>query len=533
MKPPNRQTGRTPHLSEKRVAWGATPPRRRLRGIDNKLSMFGGKRLRTVAVLVLLTVVTGACSNSSGTPGGTGGSGGTDAGGEQARLPPCPVDALKSANGPVEVVVWHFLQAKTKDALDQIAARYNASQSKVKVRVENQGQSNDELWKSYRSGIKAKSLPAIAILDDTVTQQIIDSGTVLPAQSCINAERYDMSDFLPSAKAFYTQRGTLYPGSLNLSGALLYFNKNHFRRAGLDADSTPKTLDEMAEWARKIKAAGVVDKPIVLQVSPPLIEMLLTGIRVPFVNNDNGRGPGETTEATFDQAQTVELYRWVRRMIDEGLLDALPQSPGQVGHYLAMASQKSSMTIETSTAATSVEAFLKGDLKTDGLPSNIDPSSVDTSKLDIGAAPVPGIREPGRLAMGGGAWYMTNTTSPEVQAAAWDFIKFFNQADNQATWNIVGSYLPYRMSAVEQPDLRAMWTDTLSGRWLAVAYKELLDGIDPSFPGPMLGPYERMRDEVRKSIDELIFNNGEPAAVVSKAADGTTKAIQEYNDENF
>ena len=197
-------------------------------------------RLRSaVAVLALLALVGSACDRSSGTASGTsgtGGTGGTNAGGDQARLPPCPIEALRSTSGPVEVVVWHFLQAKTKEALEKIVERYNASQSKVHVRVENQGQSNDELWKSYRAGIKTKSLPAIAILDDTVTQQIIDSGTVLPAQSCINADSYDMSDFLPSAKAFYTHKGVLYPGSLDLSGALLYYNKNHFRRAGIDPE---------------------------------------------------------------------------------------------------------------------------------------------------------------------------------------------------------------------------------------------------------------------------------------------------------
>ena len=69
--------------------------------------------------------------------------------------------------------------------------------------------SNDELWKKYQAGVKGKDLPAIAILDDTVTQQIVDSGTVLPAQSCIDASHEDMSDFLPTAKSYYTINGAL------------------------------------------------------------------------------------------------------------------------------------------------------------------------------------------------------------------------------------------------------------------------------------------------------------------------------------
>ena len=111
------------------------------------------------------------------------------------------------------------------------------------MRVESQGTNNDELWSKYRSGIATSDLPAIAVADDTVTVDIVDSGTVLPAQSCINADNYDMSDFLPAAKQYYTIDNVLYPASVNLSGALLYYNKNHFRRAGLDAETTPATLD--------------------------------------------------------------------------------------------------------------------------------------------------------------------------------------------------------------------------------------------------------------------------------------------------
>ncbi len=490
-----------------------------------------------LAVFALLAVSCGGGGSGSGR-----GAGGRVAGreGSAASLPPCPLDALDEAvaakgGQPVEVVIWHFLQAKTRESLENLVNRYNASQTRVRVRAENQGSSNDELWDKYRSGIRTKDLPAIAILDDTVTRQIVDSGTVLPAQSCIDADGHDMADFLPTAKAYYTIEDVLYPVSLNLSGALLYYNKNHFRRAGIDAETAPTTLDEVRRYAEKIKAAGVVDKPLVLQLSPALLEMFLTGSHVPMVDNDNGRGDGETTRAVFaDNPKTVELFEWIREMIDAGLLDALPQTSGQIGHYLAMASQRSSMTIETSTAATSVEAFLKGDLRTGEVGGqSIDASGVDLSALDIGAAAVPGQTEPGRLEMGGGAWYITNTTPPEVQAAAWDFVKFFNRTESQVQWNLEGSYLPYRMSAVESPQLKERWSSTLSGRWLAIAYGELLNGVDPAFPGPLIGPYDQFRQSLREAVDELIFKGTAPKAALDQAQARATKAIEQYNDENF
>jgi sn-glycerol 3-phosphate transport system substrate-binding protein len=478
------------------------------------------------ALLAVAALLGAACGSSeSGSGGGPSGT--------QVALPPCPLDALDQAQGPVEVTLWHFLSGKTGETLQKLADQYNASQSKVHVRVESQGTSNDELFKKYQAGIKTRDLPAIAVMDDTVTQQVVDSGTVLPAQSCIDATHTDMSDFLQSGRDYYTVDGVLWPASLNLSGALLYYNRGQFRKAGLDPDTAPGTLAQVREDAQKIKDAGVVDQPVVLKVSSPLIEMWLTGAGQPIVDNDNGRGDGTTDAAAFDTDKTVELYRWIDDMKNDGLLQVIPDTPGQINHYLAMAQQTASMTIETSTAATSIEAFLGGNLNPDTVQGGIDAGNVDVNALDIGAAPVPGIDAPGRLQMGGGAWYITDTTPPAVQAAAWDFITFFNSLESQVTWNIDASYLPYRNAATKDPRVVADWTTTLSGRWLAMAYDELLNGVDPAFPGPLMGPYEQFRAAIRSSIDAMVFKGTSPDAAVTQASDETTAALQQYQRENF
>jgi sn-glycerol 3-phosphate transport system substrate-binding protein len=477
-----------------------------------------------VALLAAFGLLASAC----------GGGGNKTESGTSSGLPECPLDALDQAAGPVEVVLWHFLAGETGKALEQVAGEYNASQSKVRVRVESQGTNNDELWSKYRTGIATGDLPAIAVADDTVTVDIVDSGTVLPAQSCIEADNYDMSEFLEGAQQYYTIDDVLYPASVNLSGALLYYNKNHFRRAGLDPDKLPATLAEVRTYAEQIKTSGAVERPVILKVGPPLIEMWLTGAGQPVVDNDNGRGDGETTQAAFDTDTTVQLYTWVQEMEQAGLLTVVPDTPGQIDQYLGMAQQTASMTIETSTASTTIEAFLSGDTSVaEQTPGGADASDVDLSALDIGAGKVPGISEPGRIQMGGGAWYMTNTTPPEVQAGAWDFMKFFNSQASQVIWNLRGSYLPYRTTAIDTPAIQERWTTTLAGQWLAIAYDELLNGVDPDFPGPLIGPYDEFRRAIRSSVEDMVFNGAAPADVVRNASDETNAALQRYQDENF
>ena len=376
-------------------------------------------RPRLIPILALLlvgTLVAAACGGSSGKTGSGGNSPATD-----VALPECPVHALDNATGPVTVTLWHFLSGKTGDTLKALAATYNASQTKVKVQVESQGTSNEELFKKYQAGIKSNDLPGIAVMDDTVTQQVIDSRTILPAQACINADNYDMTDFLRSGMDYYTVNGVLWPASLNLSGALLYYNKGHFRKAGLDPDKTPQTLDEVREYAQKIKDAGVIAQPVALKVNSPMLEMWLTGAGAPIVNNDNGRGTATTDQAAFDNETTVGLYQWINDMKRDGLLQVIPDTPGQINQYLAMAQATASMTIETSTAATSVESFLKGNLDTSSVAGGGALTSVDPNALDLGAAVVPGIKAAGHQPSSGegGRLHGHHDQDPAHDAAGW------------------------------------------------------------------------------------------------------------------
>jgi ABC-type glycerol-3-phosphate transport system substrate-binding protein len=112
-------------------------------------------------------------------------------------------------------------------------------------------------------------------------------------------------------------------------------------------------------------------------------------------------------------------------------------------------------------------------------------------------------------------------------------MKFFNSVDSQVTWNVEASYLPYRTTAVDSPVIQQRWTETLAGQWLAIAYDELLNGVDPEFPGPIIGPYDQFRVAVRRAVDSMVVESTPPADAVAQAAADTTAAIEQYNNENF
>ncbi len=245
-------------------------------------------------------------------------------------------------------------------------------------------------------------------MEDTTTQFLADSGTVVPGGVCAEADEYtEYDDFLPGVIDFYTVDGVLQPASFNVSTVLVYYNRDHFEAAGIDPDDPPDTVEEMTEYAREIKDAGIVDKPMVLNMQPWFTEFWLTGADEGLVDNENGRGDGDTTAGAFDNEATRQLFGEFEIMHDEGLLDAVPGTEGQFDHYFALGLE---------TVVDDRRDLDRGDhdqrrARGQRRPGRARDSTPSCRPIDVNvdAGPFPGLIGPDQGQLGGGVWYMTNT----------------------------------------------------------------------------------------------------------------------------
>ena len=482
--------------------------------------------------LVASALVLAAC-------GGGGDGSSTDdstAGAEAAEVDAaqCPLDALEAADGPVEVTLWHSFVTKTQEAIEDLAAQYNAAQDRVVVQVESQGAGYQEIQRKFNQSIQSGDLPAIAALEDNQTQFLADSGVIVPASACIAAGGEE-PDWLPAVRANYTIEGVLWPSAFSVSTPVFYYNKAHFEAAGLDPDDPPQTLDEVRAAAEAIAEAGVgdVDAPFAMWLEPVQIESWLTGVGQEIVDEGNGRD-GLATESTFDSEVSVELLAWIQDMQSDGLMTPAPDVDGQIDHLLAVANERASFTIENSVAATSIEAFLRGELDTSQLTDDqrvLVDEDLDLS-LDIGAAPFPGIEQPGQAQVAGNGLYITNTGTPEQIAGAWDFLEFMNTVPAQVENDLVGSFIPSVPATLDDPELADVWASTLSGQWLATAYGQV-EATDPERPGPSVGPGTDLRQILRSELDRLLFEDATPAEVSAAIQEQLDEALAVYEEQNF
>lgn len=481
------------------------------------------------ALTAVFALLVAACGGGDAAP---------EAGGAKAtaRAPDpdnCPLEALDRADAPVEVTVWHGLVGEAQATLEELADGYNASQDRVRVRVDAQG-SYEELFAKYTAASRAPddaTLPDVVLAQDTDTRYLVDSGTVLPAADCIAADPDAASHYDTLAelvRAAYTVDGLLWPAAYGVATPVLYYNRAHLEQAGLDPDDPPGDLEELRAAAEAIKAVRPEGHPLAFRAHSWWLEHLSTGQGDALVDHDNGRaGPAGRSRLRNDTV--VEAVEWMADMVEDGLMTVFANS--QVTEaplsVIRPGADNSSMLIDTSSAVTTLDALLAGELtgrEAGGREVGLD--GVDGGSIDLGVGELPGMRGSGSGQVSGNAWYLVDGPDPERIAAAWDFLRWFTRTPQQVTWVMRGSYLPVWQGAVDDPELQRYLTGTRPGRSLEVARRSL-EAVDPEFPGPLIGPYMELR-EVGRTALEAVLIEGRP---VDEALDRADAAFQAALDE--
>ncbi|HEX7135322.1 MAG TPA: hypothetical protein VF228_22295, partial [Iamia sp.] len=160
-------------------------------------------RLAAGLTATVLVLASSACIRQEGNATTAGGGGGPAGPVTRDNLPDCPVDALEKADGPVEIELWYAFAGETELYLEALTDEYNASQDKVRVSLKSQGTSYDQVLDKYVAGIPSGQLPDISVFEDISLRQMVDSGTILPAEACEQADEFTTGQ-LPVVRNYYT-----------------------------------------------------------------------------------------------------------------------------------------------------------------------------------------------------------------------------------------------------------------------------------------------------------------------------------------
>jgi sn-glycerol 3-phosphate transport system substrate-binding protein len=435
-----------------------------------------------------------------------------------AQLPPCPVQALANVTSPVKITFWHAMNSDLEKTLKALTAQYNASQKKVQVTLVNQNGYENNITKYKAASVTAR--PDLVQMPDYATQLMADSGTVIPVQSCVNADSYSLDDFVPRATAYYTLRGALQGMPFNVSNPVLFYNRAMFVKAGLDPNKPPTTLEELRADSEKLVSSGAAKYGIALDHGLDsgggwFLEQWLAKANELYANNENGRA-APATRVLFDGPVGVQVMTFLQDMVKDGLavdVGALESTPDNL---LKLADPKApaAMTINTSAALSSVLNALKA-----GLAKGFAPQ-------DLGIGPMPGPDvNPGTL-VGGAALWIPKGHSDADTAAAWDYIKFLVGPQQQSTWAAGTGYVPVRQSAVDLPPIKTLY---VTDPRFKVAYTQLNVAADtPEEAGPILGPQREVRILTSRAVEAILVQRADVKSQLTSTARQSNLLIAQW-----
>lgn len=423
----------------------------------------------------------------------------------------CPLEALDDADGTVEITYWHSMTRANEETLIRLTDAFNSSQNKVRVNLVNQTSYEDTVEK-FRNALATGDIPDVAQLPETFLQQAIDSQAILPIQACVDADKYELSDYLPRVIDYYTVEDTLWALPFNVSNPVLYYDKNAFIAAGLDPEQPPATLEEVRTASEAIKASGY-PAGFALKIDAFFFEQFLAKSGKPYVNNGNGRKE-RATEVVFDNKQGLEFFTWMSDMVADGLAVTNARTGASaIDNYLAIGNSQAAMTVDSIAGLGTIAQVL---------------GSGQFSHVDLGVAPMPGPVDKGGVLVGGAAFYIMKDTSAEKQAAAWEYAKFMSTPENVAEWAAGTGYIPIRESSVEMPVFQQRLAEIPE---FIIGYNQLKEGKNNlATAGPVIGDYLGTRSVVDEEVTRMLSEGTKPKSALNAAKKGSDAIIQDYNE---
>ena len=334
------------------------------------------------------------------------------------------------AQGKTEIHWWHAMTGQLGEALVTLARQFNESQGEYEIKPLNKG-SYPETLTSAIAAYRQKNPPHIVQVFEVGTQTMMLSGAVYPVWELMrdNEVKIDWNDFIKPVVGYYTKDGQLYSMPFNSSTPIFYYNKEAFRKAGLDPEKAPRTWQEVEANAKKIIGAGAAKCGFSTGwPSWTMVENMHATHDQPFATKNNG----------FGGVEGVELL--------------INREFGQK-HIGAMAAwQKDNIYSYGGRAGTADPKFVNGDCAMYVQSSALIGGFTRGVKFDWGTGELPHWGAPYKKATSiiGGAtlWVLKGKPQREYRGVA-KFLEFLARPEQQMWWHVNTGYLAISNTAVK------------------------------------------------------------------------------------
>ncbi|WP_454654213.1 sn-glycerol-3-phosphate ABC transporter substrate-binding protein UgpB [Bosea beijingensis] len=409
-----------------------------------------------------------------------------------------------------EIQWWHALTGANNDVVVKLSEDFNASQKDYKVVPVYKGSYPDTLNAGI-AAFRAGQAPHILQVFEVGTGTMMSAkGAIKPVHEVMKeaGEKFDPTAYLPAITGYYsTAKGDMLSMPFNSSSMVMWYNKDAFKKAGLDPEKPPKTWPDTFAAAKKLKAAGY-DKC--------------------------GVSNAWATWANIEQFgawHNVALSTKVNGMAGFDAVLNFNKSPAFLKHWTNLVELQKDKTYDYSGRTNNGEGrFTSGEcpifLTSSGFFGNVRANA----KFDWGNAAMPYYPDvqgaPQNSIIGGASlWVMGGKKADEYKGVA-KFFTFLSNVDRQVKLHTESGYLPITKAAYEKVKASGFYKDK---PYLETPILELTNKAPTdNSKGLRYGSLVQIRDIWSEELEAALNGQKSPQAALDAAAERGNQMLRQF-----
>lgn len=316
-----------------------------------------------------------------------------------------------------DITFWTNNPGGSGDVTKKICDDFKAKEG-ISVKIVPAGSSYEEVAQKFQTALTGKDTPDVIIGADVWWFRYYMQDAIAPLGDLLKAAKIDVSAYRKGLIDDYRYKDNLYALPFSRSTPLFYYNKNHFKAAGLP-DRAPKTWDEWRTWAKKLQdaktgAQHAYQFPSVTDYAGWTLQNILWGYR-------GGWSKKDSFDIICDSDESIKALTVVR--------DAVLKEK-----WAGVSSNES--TDDMAAGACSATIGSTGSLV------GVQKAAGNKFKVGVGFLPGgPAVEKP-VCPTGGAGVAICSRSSKEKQLAAAKFIGFLTNAENTVDFSAATGYMP-------------------------------------------------------------------------------------------
>lgn len=407
-----------------------------------------------------------------------------------------------------EIPFWHSMEGELGEEVNALATEFNKTHPDYKIMPVYKGNYEQSLAAgiaAFRSG----NAPAILQVYEVGTATMMASKAIKPVYEVFQDAgiAFDESQFVPTVSGYYSdaKTGHLLSQPFNSSTPVLYYNKDAFKKAGLNPDEPPKTWQDMAAYTAKLRESGMKCGYASGWQGWIQIENFSAWHGKPIASKNNGFD-GVDAVLEFNQPTQVKHIALLQEMNKKGDFS-----------YLGRKDE-------------STEKFYNGDCAIITASSGSLANIRKHAKFDFGVGMMPYDAEvegaPQNAIIGGASLWVMAGKDPATYKGVAEFMQFLAKPENAAQWHQKTGYLPITTAAYNL-SRESGYYDKNPGA--DIATRQMLNKPPLAYTkGLRLGNMPQIRTIVDEELESVWSGKKTPQQALDTAVDRGNQLLRRF-----